>query len=267
MAASCDAAIAAHAAGRLQKVTYMSSSMVFESTDTWPSVEGDERKIAAAAVLLRLPEAGGRVLRPRRVGPVPAAVHDRPAVQLRGHRRGAGPGRRRGRQRQREAGHEPRRARPRAEGAEGAGPAAHPRRRLPGPALHLRRRPGQGHRHRDGAPRRPATRTSTCRRRESTTVLELAEVIWRKIKGPDAPLRIVSDPAFEHDVQPRVPSTEKAKRVLGLRGHHHPRGHARRGHPVDPAGRGRRAHLNRAVTSVRSIVQAPRRGCSGISSW
>src|SRR5882757_7141060 len=35
MAASCDAAIQAAKAGRLQKVTYMSSSMVFESTDTW----------------------------------------------------------------------------------------------------------------------------------------------------------------------------------------------------------------------------------------
>ena len=40
MAASCDAAIAAHRDGRLQKVTYMSSSMVFESTDHWPSQGG-----------------------------------------------------------------------------------------------------------------------------------------------------------------------------------------------------------------------------------
>ena len=36
MAASCDAAIAAHRDGRLQKVTYLSSSMVFESTEHWP---------------------------------------------------------------------------------------------------------------------------------------------------------------------------------------------------------------------------------------
>ena len=50
---------------------------------------------------------------------------------------------------------------------------------------------------------------------ESTTVLELAEVIWRKING-DAPLTIVSDPAYEHDVQRRVPSVEKAERVLGF---------------------------------------------------
>jgi UDP-glucose 4-epimerase len=45
MAASCDAAIRAFGAGKLQKVTYMSSSMVFESADSWPSYEGQERKI------------------------------------------------------------------------------------------------------------------------------------------------------------------------------------------------------------------------------
>jgi UDP-glucose 4-epimerase len=42
IAGSCDAAIAAHRAGRLGKVTYVSSSMVFESTRDWPSREGDE---------------------------------------------------------------------------------------------------------------------------------------------------------------------------------------------------------------------------------
>src|SRR5919199_5828741 len=45
MAASCDAAIAAHRRGKLKKVTYLSSSMVFESTEHWPSKEGDERRI------------------------------------------------------------------------------------------------------------------------------------------------------------------------------------------------------------------------------
>jgi nucleoside-diphosphate-sugar epimerase len=51
---------------------------------------------------------------------------------------------------------------------------------------------------------------------ESTTVLELAQVIWRKVKGAGVPLRIVSDEPFEYDVQRRVPATEKAKRVLGF---------------------------------------------------
>ena len=45
IAASCDAAIAAHRDGRLRKVTYLSSSMVFESADEWPSYEGQQRKL------------------------------------------------------------------------------------------------------------------------------------------------------------------------------------------------------------------------------
>src|ERR1700723_244968 len=46
MASSCDAAIEAHKSGRLKKMTYMSSSMVYESATEWPSVEGSEREIA-----------------------------------------------------------------------------------------------------------------------------------------------------------------------------------------------------------------------------
>jgi UDP-glucose 4-epimerase len=50
----------------------------------------------------------------------------------------------------------------------------------------------------------------------STTVLELAEVIWRKVHGPDREFRYVTDPPFEHDVQRRVPDARKAKDVLGF---------------------------------------------------
>ena len=50
IAAACDAAIAAHRSGALQKVTYLSSSMVFESTTTWPSVEGDERRVSRTSL-------------------------------------------------------------------------------------------------------------------------------------------------------------------------------------------------------------------------
>ena len=50
----------------------------------------------------------------------------------------------------------------------------------------------------------------------STTVLELAEVIWRKVHGPDKPFRYVTDPPFEHDVQRRVPDVRKARDVLGF---------------------------------------------------
>ena len=44
-AASCDAAIAAHAGGRLIKTTYISSSMVFESAFEFPTSEGQELEI------------------------------------------------------------------------------------------------------------------------------------------------------------------------------------------------------------------------------
>jgi nucleoside-diphosphate-sugar epimerase len=46
------------------------------------------------------------------------------------------------------------------------------------------------------------------------TVLELAEAIWRFMK-PTVPFRYVTDEPFKYDVQRRVPSVEKAKRVLG----------------------------------------------------
>src|SRR5437868_2712686 len=45
IASSCDAAIKAVQNGRLRKVTYISSSMVFESATSWPSYEGQEREI------------------------------------------------------------------------------------------------------------------------------------------------------------------------------------------------------------------------------
>ena len=44
-AATCDAAISARNQARLRKVTFLSSSMVFESADRWPSVEGDEQRV------------------------------------------------------------------------------------------------------------------------------------------------------------------------------------------------------------------------------
>ena len=50
----------------------------------------------------------------------------------------------------------------------------------------------------------------------STTVRELAEAIWRKVHGDGRALRLVSDPAYEHDVQRRVPDVSKARDVLGF---------------------------------------------------
>ena len=51
---------------------------------------------------------------------------------------------------------------------------------------------------------------------ESTTVLELAEVIWNKIHSGKREFNYVSDPGYDFDVQRRVPDVSKAKRVLGV---------------------------------------------------
>jgi nucleoside-diphosphate-sugar epimerase len=51
---------------------------------------------------------------------------------------------------------------------------------------------------------------------QATTVLELAAAIWAKVHGPDVPLRVVHDAAFRDDVQRQQASTEKARRLLGF---------------------------------------------------
>jgi UDP-glucose 4-epimerase len=51
---------------------------------------------------------------------------------------------------------------------------------------------------------------------QSTTVRELAEAIWVKVYGPDRPMHLVSDPPYEHDVQRRAPDVKKAREVLGF---------------------------------------------------
>jgi UDP-glucose 4-epimerase len=215
IAASCDAAIKAHEAGRLQKVTYLSSSMVFESTTHWPSVEGDERKVPpplssygfqklaveyfahAAWDQYQLPYT---IVRPfncvgigesRALGDVEidsgnvklAMSHVVPDIVqkvLKGqdplHILGAG-------DQVRHYTYGGDLARGIVECVE-----------------------------RDEA-RNDDFNISTA---ESTTVLELAELIWTKIKGPDVPFRHVSDPGFEHDVQKRIPSVDKARDVLGV---------------------------------------------------
>jgi nucleoside-diphosphate-sugar epimerase len=50
----------------------------------------------------------------------------------------------------------------------------------------------------------------------STTVLELAEAIWSRLR-PGEPLRYVCDPPYLYDVAKRVPATAKAEGVLGFR--------------------------------------------------
>ncbi len=50
----------------------------------------------------------------------------------------------------------------------------------------------------------------------STTVLELARLVWEKVR-PGEPFRYVSDPPYAHDVSLRVPDVSKATRLLGFR--------------------------------------------------
>lgn len=216
IASSVDAALAARkATGRLKKVTYMSSSMVFESTDRWPSKEGDERlvppplssygfqKLAveyfarAAWDQYQLPYT---ILRPfncvgigesRALGDVEIdsgnvklamshVVPDLVQKVLKGqdplHILGNGD-----------------QVRHYTYGGDLAR----------GIVLSLDH---------EGAYNNDFNISTA----EGHTVTELADVIWHKIKGDDVPLRIVSDPGFEHDVQKRVPDVSKAKEVLGF---------------------------------------------------
>jgi nucleoside-diphosphate-sugar epimerase len=50
----------------------------------------------------------------------------------------------------------------------------------------------------------------------ATTVLELAELVWRKVHGDVLPLRVVHDEPDRHDVQQRTPDVRKAQRLLGF---------------------------------------------------
>ncbi|CAA9263708.1 MAG: UDP-glucose 4-epimerase, partial [uncultured Blastococcus sp.] len=195
-----------------------------------------------ATVVLRLPEARRRVLRPGCLGPVPAPVHDRASLQLRRCRRGPCTGRRRGEQRQREAGDEPRRSRPRPEGVEGAGPPARPRRRHAGPALHLRRRPGAGHRDGDGTPRGP--------QRGLQPLHRPGDVGHRARRGHLAQGeggRGTPDACLRPGVRARRPAPRavdgEGRAGSRVQGDDHDGRHARRGDPLDREGTRRGHHL------------------------
>jgi len=127
IASSCDAALRARDAGTLRKMTYVSSSMVYESTDHWPSAEGDERRIA--------PPRSSYGFQKLAVEYFARAAWDQyklPYTIVRPFNCvGVGEGRALGQVEVLSGS--------RAEGAQGPGPAAHTRRGRPGPALHLRR--------------------------------------------------------------------------------------------------------------------------------
>ena len=214
-AASCDAAIAAHRAGRLQKVTYMSSSMVFESADSWPSYEGQQREVP--------PPKSSYGFQKLAVEYFAQAAWDQyqlPFTIVRPFNCvGIGEGRALGD----------------VEVLSGNVKLAMShvvpdlvQKVLKGQdPLHILGDGSQIRHYTYGgdlakgivtAMEHPNARNEdfNLSTAASTTVLELAELIWRKIRGTDVPFRYVSEDPFEHDVQRRVPATDKAKRVLGF---------------------------------------------------
>jgi UDP-glucose 4-epimerase len=214
MASECDAAIEAHRNGKLKKVTYLSSSMVFESTETWPSKEGDERKVPPP-----LSSYGFQKLAVEYFAKAAWDQYKLPYTIVRPFNCvGIGEGRALGD----------------VEIASGNVKLAMShvvpdivQKIVKGQdPLHIL---GEGNQIRhytyggdlakgilecmsQDAAYNNDFNISTA---ESTSVRELAEVIWKKVKG-DAPLTLVSDEAFEYDVQKRVPDVSKSKEVLGF---------------------------------------------------
>jgi nucleoside-diphosphate-sugar epimerase len=215
IAASCDAAIAAHRAGRLKKVTYLSSSMVFESTDTWPSHEGQEREVPPP-----LSSYGFQKLAVEYFARAAWDQYKLPYTIVRPFNCvGIGESRALGDE----------------EILSGNVKLAMShvvpdlvQKVLKGQdPLHILGNGEQIRHYTYGGDLAAGIVTAmehaealnedfNLSTAEGTSVLELAEVIWRKIKGADVPLNVISDDPFEYDVQRRVPATEKAKRVLGF---------------------------------------------------
>ncbi|WP_226656280.1 NAD(P)-dependent oxidoreductase [Leifsonia sp. LS1] len=215
IASSVDAAIEAHKKGRLKKVTYMSSSMVFESTDRWPSREGDEREVAPP-----LSSYGFQKLAVEYFARAAWDQYRLPYTILRPFNCvGIGESRARGD----------------VEIDSGNVKLAMShvvpdlvQKVLKGQdPLHILGEGNQVRHYTYGGDLARGIVLSldhpealnndfNISTADGHTVVELAEIIWRKIKGPDVPLRLVSDQGFEHDVQRRVPDVTKAKEVLGF---------------------------------------------------
>ncbi len=216
MASSCDAALKAYArgSGRLQKVTYLSSSMVFESTPHWPSAEGDERQIPPP-----LSSYGFQKLAVEYFAKAAFDQYGLPFTIVRPFNCvGIGESRALG-EHQVLSGN-----------VELAMSHVVPdivQKILKGQdPLHILGEGQQVRHYTYGADL--AAGIVTCMEHpaalnqdfnisteESTTVLALAEMIWDKIHKGAKPFAYISDPAYEYDVQKRVPDVSKAKALLG----------------------------------------------------
>ena len=104
-----------------------------------------------------------------------------------------------------------RRPRPGTEGAQGPGPAAHPRLGRAGPALHLRRGSRGRHRDRDGAPRRPQRGLQPVHRREHDRARAGRGDLAQDQGGRRCRCAIVNDDPFTYDVQRRVPGRREGQ--------------------------------------------------------
>jgi nucleoside-diphosphate-sugar epimerase len=214
IASSCDAAIKANRDGRLRKMTYLSSSMVFESATEWPSSEGQQREIPPP-----LSSYGFQKLAVEYFAQAAWDQYQLPFTILRPFNCvGIGESRALGDE----------------EILSGNVRLAMShvvpdlvQKVLKGQdPLHILGSGDQVRHYTYGgdlaagivtAMEHPDARNEdfNLSTAESTSVLQLAEVIWRKIKGGGVPLRIVNDDPFTYDVQKRVPDVEKAKRILG----------------------------------------------------
>ncbi len=215
IAAACDAAIAAHRDGRLRKVTYLSSSMVFESASEWPSYEGQQKEIPPP-----LSSYGFQKLAVEYFARAAWDQYQLPYTLLRPFNCvGIGESRALGDE----------------EILSGNVRLAMShvvpdlvQKVLKGQdPLHILGSGEQVRHYTYGgdlaagvvtAMEHPDARNEdfNLSTAEGVTVRQLAEVIWRKIKGTGVPLRLVHDDPFEYDVQRRIPATGKAKRVLGF---------------------------------------------------
>ena len=216
IAASCDAAIRAFKQGQLKKVTYMSSSMVFESAEEWPSGEGQERKVPPPRS-----SYGFQKLAVEYFARAAQDQHGLPFTILRPFNCvGIGESRALGEVEVQSGNVKLAMSHVVPDLVQKVVKGQDP--------LHILGKGDQIRHYTYGGDLargivmamvspRALNEDFNLSTAQSTTVLELAELIWRKIKGEDVPFRWVSDPAYEHDVQKRVPSVDKAAEVLGFR--------------------------------------------------
>src|ERR1700734_381754 len=205
IAASCDAAIKAHREGKLRKVTYLSSSMVFESADHWPSHEGQEREIPPP-----LSSYGFQKLAVEYFARAAWDQYHLPYTIVRPFNCvGIGESRALGEEESLSGNVQLAMSHVVPDLVQKVLKGQDPLHIL-GTGEQIRHYTYGGDLARGiitamdhpGATNEDFNLSTA----ESTSVTRLAEGIWRKIKGADVPLRTVRDDPFEYDVQPRIPS-------------------------------------------------------------